>query len=72
MATDWLALCRGAAEDVVAVLGELPTRAEAALQLPAGVTTERIAHLGKSVGAPWGANQKDAALAAMIALASRS
>jgi myo-inositol-1(or 4)-monophosphatase len=28
LATDWLALCRGAAEDVRAVLEELPTRAE--------------------------------------------
>jgi myo-inositol-1(or 4)-monophosphatase len=28
LATDWLALCRGAAEDVRAVLDELPTRAE--------------------------------------------
>ena len=28
MATDWLALCRGAAEDVRAVIAELPTRAE--------------------------------------------
>ena len=28
MATDWLALCRAAAEDVREVLGELPTRAE--------------------------------------------
>ena len=28
MATDWLALCRAATEDVQGVLGELPTRAE--------------------------------------------
>jgi myo-inositol-1(or 4)-monophosphatase len=28
LATDWLALCRGAAEDVRVVLAELPTRAE--------------------------------------------
>jgi hypothetical protein len=29
---------------------------------------KRVAALGKSVGPPWGKDQKDAALAAMIAL----
>jgi len=30
---------------------------------------KRIAMLGKSMGPPWGKDQKDAALAAMVALA---
>jgi hypothetical protein len=49
---------------------ELPTQAAAALKQPAAVTAGRIVQLGKSVGAPWGADQKNAALAAMIALAA--
>ena len=52
---------------------QLQARAERTLGLRAGVVAKRLAALGKPVGAPWGADQKAAALAAMIALvASRS
>jgi hypothetical protein len=46
-------------------LGEL---AERALATPLNDLWKTIATLGKSVGAPWGKDQKEAALAAMIAL----
>ncbi|MEP6570146.1 MAG: hypothetical protein ABJC10_10250 [Acidobacteriota bacterium] len=46
-------------------------QAEAALQTRADSLSQQIAALGKSVGAPWGKDQKDAALAAMIALAGK-
>jgi len=39
-----------------------------ALAIPAVSLSRRIASLGKSVGPPWGKDQKDAAIAAMIAL----
>jgi hypothetical protein len=42
--------------------------AEAALGRKAGSLSQQISALGKSVGAPWGKDQKDAALAAIIAL----
>ena len=42
--------------------------AEAALATSANNLSQQLATLGKSVGAPWGKDQKDAALAAMIAL----
>jgi hypothetical protein len=45
--------------------------AEAALNTPASTLVEKLAALGKQVGAPWGKDQKDAALAALIALQSR-
>jgi len=32
---------------------------------------KRVTALGKSVGAPWGKDQKDAALAALVALHTR-
>jgi len=35
---------------------------------PLNKLTEQLASLGKSIGAPWGKDQKEAALAAMIAL----
>jgi hypothetical protein len=38
------------------------------LTTPPGRLTTQVAQLGKSVGAPWGKDQKDATLAAMIAL----
>jgi hypothetical protein len=41
---------------------------ERALAAPASSLRKRIASLGKSVGPPWGKDQKDASLAAMIAL----
>lgn len=40
-----------------------------ALAIPATTLSQRIAALGKSVGPPWGKDQKDAALAAMMVLA---
>ena len=43
-------------------------QAEATLAIPASSVLKKIAALGKSVGPPWGKDQKDAALAAMIAL----
>ncbi len=50
----------------------LTEHAETALATPAGALTKRMAALGKSVGPLWGKDQKDAALAAMIALQSRA
>jgi hypothetical protein len=44
--------------------------AEVALATKAISLLKAIAALGKSVGAPWGKDQKDAALAALIALAA--
>ena len=46
----------------------LSERAEKALAISHSAATKTIALLGKSVGAPWGADQKHATLAAMIAL----
>jgi len=47
---------------------ELDQYAERALAKPAGSLRRAIASLGRSVGAPWGKDQKDASLAALIAL----
>jgi hypothetical protein len=47
---------------------QLEERAARALATPAGRLRKRIASLGKSVGPPWGKDQKDASLAAWIAL----
>jgi hypothetical protein len=44
--------------------------AEAALETPASELSKKVSALGKSVGPPWGRDQKAAALAAMIALQS--
>ncbi len=46
----------------------LMKHAERALGSPAGHLVKKVAKLGKLVGPPWGRDQKDAALAAMIAL----
>ncbi len=43
-----------------------------ALGTPASALVKKIAALGKSVGPPWGKDQKDAALAALVALKGRS
>jgi len=43
----------------------------ATLEVPEATLSKRIASLGKSVGPPWGKDQKDAALAAMMALEQR-
>jgi hypothetical protein len=45
----------------------LSEHAEQALATPMSVTMRQIATLGKSVGSPWGTDQKTAAQAAMIA-----
>jgi hypothetical protein len=48
----------------------LAKHAEKALGEPMAHLAKNVAVLGKSVGPPWGKDQKDAALAAMIALRS--
>ena len=45
--------------------------AEKAIGRPASALTKELATLGKSVGPPWGKDQKDAALAALAALQGR-
>jgi len=50
----------------------LARHAEAALGTPASGLAKRTTALGKSVGPPWGKDQKDAALAALVALQERS
>jgi hypothetical protein len=49
----------------------LSEHAEQSLEMPMSHLTKTMAMLGKSVGAPWGKDQKNAAIAAMIALHSR-
>jgi hypothetical protein len=43
--------------------------AASVMRAEAGQLSSRLASLGKSAGAPWGKDQKEAALAAMVALA---
>lgn len=66
------ALARGAKTcglDVVGIAEKsLGERAGKMVAVSAGAAMKKIAVLGKSVGAPWGADQKNATLAAMIAL----
>jgi hypothetical protein len=50
----------------------LTDQAEWALATSASALMKRIATLGKSAGPPWGRDQKDAALAAMVALQGRA
>jgi hypothetical protein len=50
---------------------QLDEHAERALDTSLNSARKTIASLGKSVGAPWGKDQKDATLAAMIALQGR-
>jgi len=50
----------------------LTEQAERAMATSASALMKRIATLGKSAGPPWGRDQKDAALAAMIALRGRA
>jgi hypothetical protein len=50
---------------------ELLSHAEHELKTPAGKLTAQISALGKAAGPPWGKDQKEAALAAMIAFRSR-
>jgi hypothetical protein len=57
---------------LVAIPEKLLTKhAESVLRSPMSHLTKKIATLGKLVGPPWGKDQKDAALAAMIALQGR-
>ena len=57
---------------LVAIPEKLLTKhAERALGIPASGLVKKIAALGKSVGPPWGKDQKDAALAALVALQGR-
>ncbi|MCM3877026.1 MAG: hypothetical protein NEA02_11480 [Thermoanaerobaculia bacterium] len=54
---------------LVAIPEKLLTKqAERALGTPASGLVKKTATLGKSVGPPWGKDQKDAALAALVAL----
>ena len=58
---------------LVAIPEKLLTKhAESALGSPVSGLVKKIATLGKSVGPPWGKDQKMAALAAMVALDGRS
>lgn len=50
----------------------LGQHAERALRTPMSALSKQIAALGKPVGPPWGRDQKEAALAALIALRRRS
>ena len=50
---------------------QLTKHAQSALGAPASGLVKRVATLGKSVGPPWGKDQKDAALAALVALKGR-
>ncbi len=47
---------------------QLAKHAESVLAMPASGIAGKLMALGKAVGAPWGKDQKDAALAALIAL----
>jgi hypothetical protein len=49
----------------------LTPHAESALRTPASSLAKEIARLGKAAGPPWGKDQKDAALAALVALRGR-
>jgi hypothetical protein len=58
---------------LVAIPEKLLTKhAETALGTPVSGLAKKIATLGKAVSAPWGKDQKDAALAALVALQGRS
>ncbi len=50
----------------------LTEHAQRVLAIPLASVMRRLATLGKSAGPPWGKDQKDAALAAMIGLQSRA
>jgi len=67
---DVLAKAAEACELRLAAIPEktLPEYAETALGTGASTLSLQVAALGKTVGAPWSKDQKDAALAAMIAL----
>jgi hypothetical protein len=46
----------------------LTKHAEEMLRIPASELSKKVTMLGKAVGPPWGKDQKDAALAALVAL----
>jgi hypothetical protein len=50
---------------------QLYDHAAKTLSAPVSTLAARLATLGKAIGPPWGKDQKEAALAAMVALASR-
>ncbi|HSS20553.1 MAG TPA: hypothetical protein VLL54_10795 [Pyrinomonadaceae bacterium] len=50
---------------------ELGAYAEKTLRKPGQALNEKIAQMGKAAGPPWGKDQKDAAVAALIALQPR-
>lgn len=50
----------------------LMEHAERALGIPVSGLVKKITTIGKSVGPPWGKDQKDAALAALVAFQGRS
>jgi hypothetical protein len=59
----------GCGLEVVAIPEKLlEEHAARMLAAPAGALWEKVAALGKSAGPPWGKDQKDAALAALVAL----
>ena len=66
------ALARAATANGLRLVGipekQLEEQAERVLATSLGTLRRRLASLGKSVGPPWGKDQKDASLAAMIAL----
>ena len=67
----------GAAEACRLTLVAIPEKllakhAERVLGTPASGLAKKLATLGKAVGPPWGRDQKDAALAALVALQGRS
>ena len=70
------ALARAAGACGLRVVGilekQLEAHAERALAARAAGVRKTIASLGKTVGPPWGRDQKDASLAAMIALQGQS
>jgi len=67
---DVLARAAGACDLALVEIPEKSLLASAitTLAVPAASLSKRIAALGKSVGPPWGKDQKDAAIAAMMAL----
>jgi hypothetical protein len=56
----------------VVAIPEKQLHAEEALSISTSALAKTIATLGKSVGPPWGKDQKDAALSALLALQGRS
>jgi hypothetical protein len=66
------ALARAATASGLRLVGipekQLEEQAERVLSAPLGTLRKKLASLGKWVGPPWGKDQKDASLAAMIAL----